>query len=171
MRFLLAFLSCFFLIIFSCEAYANFSGSWAIDLKASTSPESLLKRLQIPFVQRRLAASIKIEAVYKQSPEQLVIRASGPGFSRTEQIQINGPPEARTEKIIGSYTIQTRWSAAGSQLITTYNFRTKDGKNAVLIVNRSLADAGATLVLNGTMQVEGEPQKWVVRRVWRKVAN
>ena len=171
MRFLLASLSCLFLVICSCEASTDFSGSWAIDLKASTSPDSLLKRLQVPFVQRRLAASIKIEAVYRQSPEQLVIRARGPGFSRTEQIQINGPPEARTEEMTGSYTIQTRWSAAGSQLITTYNFRTKDGKNAVLIINRSLADAGATLVLNGTMQVEGEPQKWVVRRVWRKVAN
>jgi hypothetical protein len=170
MRFLAPFF-CLFLIVCSCEASANFSGSWAIDLKASTSPDSLLKRLQIPFVQRRLAASMKVEAVYKQSPDQLVIRARGSGFSRTEQIQINGPPEARTEKITGPYTIQTRWSAAGTQLITTYNFRTKDGKNANLIINRSLADAGATLVLNGTMHVEGEPQKWVVRRVWRKEVN
>ena len=170
MRFLVPF-SCVFLIVCSCEASTNFSGSWAIDLKASTSPDLLLKRLQIPFVQRRFAASMKIEAVYKQSPDQLVIRARGSGFSRTEQIQINGPPEARTEKITGPYTIQTRWSAAGSQLITTYNFRTKDGKNATLTISRSLADGGATLVLNGTMQVEGEPQKWVVRRVWRKEVN
>jgi hypothetical protein len=154
MRFLAPFF-CLFLIVCSCEASANFSGSWAIDLKASTSPDSLLKRLQIPFVQRRFAASMKIEAVYKQSPDQLVIRARGSGFSRTEQIQINGPPEARTEKITGPYTIQTRWSAAGTQLITTYNFRTKDGKNAILIINRSLTDAGATLVLNGNHACRG----------------
>src|SRR5580704_5024894 len=111
MRFLVPFF-CLFLIVCSCEASTNFSGSWAIDLKASTSPDSLLKRLQIPFVQRRFAASMKIEAVYKQSPDQLVIRARGPGFSRTEQIQINGPPEARKEELTGPYTIQTRWSAA-----------------------------------------------------------
>jgi hypothetical protein len=154
MRFLVPF-SCVFLIVCSCEASTNFSGSWAIDLKASTSPDLLLKRLQIPFVQRRFAASMKIEAVYKQSPDQLVIRARGAGFSRTEQIQINGPPETRKEEITGPYTIQTRWSAAGTQLITTYNFRTKDGKNAILIINRSLTDAGATLVLNGNHACRG----------------
>jgi hypothetical protein len=35
----------------------------------------------------------------------------------------------------------------------------------MLMINRSLADGGATLVLNRTMHVEGEPQKWVVRGV------
>ncbi len=171
MRLLGAAFSCLFLIICSCEASANFSGSWALDLQASTSPDSLLKRLRIPLIQRHLAASLKIEAVYVQSPELLVIRARGPGFSRTEHIHINRPPEAREEAITGPYTTRTHWSAAGAQLVTTYNFRTKDGKNAVLVINRSLADAGATLVLNGTMTVEGEPQKWVVRRIWRKVAK
>ena len=34
----------------SCEASANFSGTWAIDLKTSTSPDSLLKSLQTSFV-------------------------------------------------------------------------------------------------------------------------
>ncbi len=168
MRSVAAVLCGFFLTVCSCVASTDFSGSWAIDLKASTSPDSLLKRLQIPLVQRHLAASIKIEAVYTQSPELLVIATRAPGFSRTENLRFNGPVESRSEQITGPYTMQTRWSADGTQLITSYHFRTKDGKNASLVVNRGLTDGGATLVLDATMRVEGESQKWVVRRIWRK---
>jgi hypothetical protein len=171
MRFVASVLSGFFLIVFSCAASTDFSGTWDLDLKASTSPDSLLQRLQISPIQRRLAARMKIEAVYRQSPDQLVIIARGSGFSRTEQIHFTGPPESRKEEMTGSYIIQTRWSADGTQLITTYNFRLKDGKKASLVIKRKLTDAGTTLVLNQTMHVEGEPQKWEVQRIWRKRAK
>jgi hypothetical protein len=71
----------------------------------------------------------------------------------------------------GSYTIQTHWSTDGAQLITTYNFRLKDGKKAKLFIKRKVTDAGSTLVLDETMRVEGEPQNWTVQRIWRKNAN
>jgi hypothetical protein len=53
-------------------------------------------------------------------------------------------------------------------LITTYKFRTKDGKKANLIIKRKLADQGATLILEGTMQVEGDAQKWLIEADPRK---
>jgi hypothetical protein len=167
-RLLASALSVVLLIVCSSAASTDFSGTWALDLKASTSPESLLKRLQIPLIQRRLAARMKIEAVYKQSPKLLVIFSQGSGFSRTEQIRLSGPPESRTEAMTGPYTIQTRWSADGAQLVSTYHFRLKDGETASLVIKRKLTDAGSTLVLDGAMHVEGEPQKWTVQRVWRK---
>jgi hypothetical protein len=98
MRLLEAVFSALFLIACSCSASADFSGIWAIDLKASTSPDALLKRLQIPLIQRRLAASLKIKAVYRQSQDLLTVDARGPGFSRTEQIPFNEPP-TRSEQI------------------------------------------------------------------------
>ena len=171
MRLLASALCVVLLIVCSSAASTDFTGTWALDLKASTSPDSLLKRLEIPLVQRRLAARIKLEAVYRQSPNLLAIISRGPGFSRTEQIQLNGSPESRTEAMTGPYTIQTRWSADGAQLIATYHFRVKDGKNASLVIDRKLTDAGTTLVQNGTMRVEGEPQKWLVQRIWRKSAK
>ena len=171
MRLLASALCGLFLIACSSAASTDFSGSWALDLKASTSPDSLLKRLQIPLIKRRLAASMKLEAVYRQSPDLLVIISRASGFSRTEQLHFNRPPESRTEAMTGSYTIQTHWSADGAQLITTYHFRLKDGKNASLVIKRKLTDAGTTLVVNETMQVEGEPQKWLVQRIWRKSAK
>jgi hypothetical protein len=71
----------------------------------------------------------------------------------------------------GAYTIQTHWSGDGTQLITTYNFRLKDGKNARLVIKRKVTDAGSTLVLDETMGVEGEAQNWTVQRIWRKSAK
>ena len=168
MRFLASVLTGFFLIVCSSAASTNFSGTWALDLKASTSPDSVLKRLEIPPIQRRLAARMKLEAVCRQSPNQLVIISRCPGFSRTEKLYFNGPAESRTEAVTGRYTIQTRWSADGAQLITTYNFRVKDGRNASLVIKRNLTDEGTTLVLNETMRVEGEPQIRVVQRIWRR---
>jgi hypothetical protein len=46
--------------------------------------------------------------------------------------------------------------------MTTYSFRTKDGKNASLVIKRKTTETEASLVLTDTMHVEGEPQKWVV---------
>ena len=171
MRFLASALSGFFLIVCSCPASTDFSGTWDLDLKASTSPDSLLKRLEIPAIQRRLAARMKIKAVYRQSPDQLVIIARASGFSRTERLHFEGPPESRKEQMTGTYTIQTHWSAEGTQLVSTYKFRLKDGKNASLVIKRKLIDAGTTLVLNQTMRVEGESQKWEVQRIWHKGAK
>jgi hypothetical protein len=171
MRFLASVLTGFFLIVCSSAASTNFSGTWTLDLKASTSPDSVLKRLEIPPIQRRLAARMKIQAIYRQLPDQLVIVARGSGFSRTERLLFNRPPESRTEQMTGTYTIQTRWSADDTQLISTYNFRLKDGKNASLVIKRKLTDSGTTIVLDQTMRVEGEPQKWEVQRIWHKAAK
>jgi hypothetical protein len=160
-----------FLIVYSSAASTDFSGTWALDLNATTAPATKQTRLQIPLIQRRLAARIKLDAVYKQSPNLLVIVSRGSGFSRTEQIRLNGPPESRTEELTGPYTIQTRWSADGAQLISTYHFRLKDGETASMVIKRKLTDAGSTLVLDGAMHVEGESQKWLLQRVWRKRAE
>ena len=171
MRLLASALCILFLIVCSSAASTNFSGTWDLDLRASTSPNLLLKRLQISSIHRRLASHTKLKAVYRQTPGLLVIISRGSGFSRTEQLHFNGPPESRTEAMTGSYTIQTRWSADGAKLITTYNFRLKDGKKASLVIKRKVTDAGITLVLDETMRVEGEAQNWEVQRIWRKSAK
>ena len=169
---LLAFgLSVLFLIVCSSAASTNFSGTWDLDLSASTSPDLLLKRLQISSLHRRLASHLKLKATYRQNPDLLVITSRGSGFSRTEELHLRGPAETRTEAMTGSYTIQTHWSADGAQLISTYKFRLKDGKNASLVIKRKVTDAGSTLVLDETMRVEGEPQNWAVQRIWRKSAK
>jgi len=128
----------------------------------------MLKRLGVPWIERKVATAIKLESTYTQSPSLLTIHTHGPAFSRTELIRLDDKPETQTEALTGPYTIRSRWSAHGTQLVSTISFRTKDGHDAQLIVVRQLADAGKTLVLTQTLKVTGDPGTWMVRRVWRK---
>jgi len=129
----------------------------------------MLKRLGVPWIERKLAASIKLESTYTQSPSLLTIHTHGPAFSRTELIRLDNKPETKTEALTGLYTIRIRWSPDGTQLVSTISFRTKDGHDAQLIVVRQLADAGKTLLLTQTLKVAGHPGTWMVRRVCRKL--
>jgi len=146
----------------------DLSGKWVLDLHASSSSDPMLKRLGVPWIERKLAASIKLESTYTQSPSLLTIRTHGPAFSRTELIRLDNKPETKTEALTGLYTIRIRWSPDGTQLVSTISFRTKDGHDAQLIVVRQLGDAGKTLVLTQTLKVTGDSGTWMVRRVWRK---
>jgi hypothetical protein len=100
----------------------------------------MMKRLGVPGLQRKLAASIKLEATYQQSKDHLTVRTRGPAFSRVERFDFSGRPEEKTEKLTGPYTVRTAWSPDGKQLISTSAFRTKDGKGATLKVARQLVE-------------------------------
>jgi hypothetical protein len=151
-------------------ASVNFNGTWVLDLKASDSPEPMLKRMGVSALERKLAGSTKLESTYQQSGNLLKITTRAPGFSRTEHLRLDGHPETKTEKRTGPYTIRTSWSHHGKELVSISTFRTKDGKNAELIVTRKLADGGNTLVLSQKLKIEGESAEPVLRRIWRRKA-
>jgi len=151
-------------------ASVNFNGTWVLDLNASDSPGPMLKRTGVSALERKLAGSAKLESTYTQSGNLLTITTRGPAFSRTEHLRLDGHPETKTEKQAGTYTIRTSWSHDGKKLISASTFRTKNGKNAELIVARKLANGGNTLVLSQTLKIEGEPPELVLRRIWRRKA-
>jgi hypothetical protein len=105
----------------------DFSGKWVLDLHSSNSSDPMLERLGVPWIERKVAAAIKLESTYTQSLSLLTIHTHGPAFSRTEVIRLDNKPETKTEALTGPYTIRSRWSAHGSQLVSTISFRTKDG--------------------------------------------
>jgi hypothetical protein len=152
----------------SSFASVNFSGTWVLDLKASDSPEAMMKRMGVSALERKLAASTKLEGTYSQQGNLLTITTKGPGFSRTEHLCFDGHPETESEKRTGTYTIRTSWAHHGKELISASTFRTKAGKNAELIVVRKLTDGGNTLVLSQTLKIQGEPQEPVLHRIWRR---
>src|SRR5215469_2936518 len=145
-------------------ASVDFSGTWVLDLKASDSPDPILKRMGASALELMFAGSTKLESTYRQSRNLLTITTRGPFFSRTEKLRLDGALETKTEKKTGSYTIRNVWSNHGKGLISTSAFRTRDDKNAELTVTRTLADGGNTLVLTQRLKVEGEPPQPVVRR-------
>lgn len=157
-------------LVSSGMASVNFNGTWVLDLKASDSLEPMLKRMGVSALERKLAGSTKLESTYHQSANHLTIKTRGPGFSRTEHLRLDGRPEEKTEKRTGPYTIRTSWSHHGKELISISTFRTKDSKNAELIVTYKLAEGGNTLVISQTLKIEGEPPGPVLRRIWRRKA-
>src|SRR5215469_7318098 len=80
-------------LVSSGMASVNFNGTWVLDLKASDSPEPMLKRMGASALERKLAGSIKLESTYHQSAHLLTITTRGPGFSRTEHLRLDGRPE------------------------------------------------------------------------------
>jgi len=46
----------------SSFATVNFNGTWVLDLKASDSPEPMMKRWEVSGPERKLAASTKLES-------------------------------------------------------------------------------------------------------------
>jgi len=149
-------------------ASVDFSGTWVLDLKASDSPDAMLKRMGASALERKFAASTKLESTYRQSGNLLTITTRAPLFSRTERLRLDGHSEKKTENRTGPYTIRNVWSQHGKELISISAFRTKDDKNAELHITRKLAEGGNELVLTQTLKIEGEPSQPVVRRIWRR---
>ncbi len=81
----------------SGSAGQDFNGTWILDLKASDSPESMLKRMGISFLERKLAATIELDAKYSQSSTELSIDTHGLAFSRRENLHLDGTEQTNAE--------------------------------------------------------------------------
>src|SRR5258708_13081966 len=55
----------------SCLASVNFSGIWTLDLKASDSPDPMMKRIRVPLIHRNLPPSPKLAHTSPQ-PDKLL---------------------------------------------------------------------------------------------------
>ena len=146
----------------------DFNGNWVLDLRASSSPEAVLKRLGATWIERQLGGSVQLQATYTQTPAVLTVTLRGPAFRRTDVMRIDNQPETKGDSRTGQYTIRTFWAGNGTQLNSAIAFRTKDSRDAHLTIVREIADGGKTLTLRGTLKVAGESETWTLRRVWRR---
>jgi hypothetical protein len=158
----------FFWLVSGAAGSTDLSGAWVLDLRASSSPEPILKRLGASWVERTLGSSLQLQSTYIQTPHLLTVHIRGPAFNRTDVMRIDNKPETKEESRTGRYTIRTFWSADGTQLISAVSLRTKDSRAAQFTIVRELADGGKTLILTGTLKITGESGTYTVRRVWRK---
>jgi hypothetical protein len=171
MRLLLVVVGSVLFLVPHAFGLTDFSGTWALDLRSSSSPDPIMKRLGASWVERQLGSSLQLESTYIQTPHLLTVYMRGPAFRRTDVIRINNQPETKEDPQTGRYTIRTWWSGHGSQLVSAVSLRTKDSRDAELTIARELADGGKALILIGTLKVKGESGTWMVRRVWRRRAR
>jgi len=167
-RFVLVATGALLLAVSPAFANTDFNGNWELDLRASSSPDAVLKRLGASWVERQFGGSLKLQATYSQTPHLLTVHLRGLGFRRTDKLPINNKLQSQEDSLPGRYTIHTFWSGNGAQLVAAVSLHTKDGRDAQVTIVRELSDGGKTLILRGTLKVVNEPETWTLRRVWRK---
>jgi hypothetical protein len=84
MRFLLVAAGALFFAVAPAFALTDFNGHWVLDLRASSSPETILKRLGASWIERQLGGVVQLQATYKQTPDLLTVTLKGPAFRTKE---------------------------------------------------------------------------------------
>ena len=150
----------------------NVSGTWTLDLSASTSLDPLMDQIGAALVDRKYAASTKLTATLNQTAGTLTIAARGPGFALDQTLYLDGRTDTGNLNLLGATSLnaKTVWSHDYKQLLEAHQIRTKQGKDGKLIIKRSLIDQGKTLVVVYNLKLNGEPSETSARQIWRKQA-
>jgi hypothetical protein len=150
----------------------NFSGTWTVDLKASTSLDLLMKEIGANFLERKYAASVKLKATLHQTEHVLTVATRGPGFALDETLYLDGHTDSSNLNLLGATSLQTStaWSKDHKQLVETHQIKTKQEKEGQLIIERYLIDEGKTMVVAFALALNPEPNKTSARQMWHKQA-
>jgi hypothetical protein len=148
----------------------NFSGSWTLDLEASTSLEPLMNQIGASPLDRKYAAQTKLKATLQQTEDVLTVATRGPGFALDQTLYFDGRNDPSNLKLLGATSVnaKTVWSEDFKQLIETHQIRTTDGKDGQLTIKRYLTDQGKTLVVAFDLKLNAEQNDASARQVWRK---
>jgi hypothetical protein len=150
----------------------NFSGTWVVDLQASTSLDPLMTRIGAGFLDRKYAAYTKVKATLNQTADVLTIAARGPGFALNQTLYLDGRNDPTYLQILGATSVNTKtvWSKDYKQLVETHHIRTKKGRDGELIIKRNLTDQGDAVVVVMSLKLDEEATPTSARQIWRKQA-
>jgi hypothetical protein len=148
----------------------NFSGTWKLDLKASTSVEHLMKQIGASPLQQKCAAWIRLKATIHQTENVLTVATRGLGFALDRTLYLDGRTDPSNKQLLGATTLKTRtaWSEDQKQLIETHQIKTRQGKEGELIIKRYLINDGKNMVLAFSVKLNAEPQITSARQIWHK---
>ena len=150
----------------------NFSGTWTLDLRASTPLEPLLKEVGAGILEQKFAAWANLTATFHQTEDILMVATRGPGFALDETLYLDGRKDPSSLQLLGATSLNTKtvWSTDAKQLVATHQIKTKQGKEGQLIVTRYLIDDGDTLMVTFTLRLNAEPDEVSARQIWHKQA-
>jgi hypothetical protein len=150
----------------------NLSGTWMLDLKASTSVEPLMKQIGADLLEQKYATSTELKATFHQTEEVLTIATRGPGFALDETLYLDGRTDPSNQQLLGATALKTRtaWSEDRKQLVATHQIKTKQGKAGQLIITRYLINEGKSMVVAFTLMLDAEPSETSARQIWNKQA-
>ena len=148
----------------------NFSGTWTLDLKASTSVEPLMRQIGASLLEQKYAAWITLKATVHQTEQVLTVATRGLGFALDRTLYLDGRTDPSNKQLLGATALKTRtaWSEDQKQLIETHHIKTRQGKQGELIIKRYLINDGKNMVLAFTVKLNAEPQITSARQIWHK---
>jgi hypothetical protein len=148
----------------------NFSGTWKLDLKASTSVEPLMKQIGANLFEQKYAVWIRLKATIHQTENVLTVATRGLGFALDRTLYLDGRTDPSNKLLLGATALKTRtaWSEDQKQLIETHQIKTRQGKQGQLIIKRYLINDGKNMVLAFTAKLNAEPQITSARQIWHK---
>ena len=148
----------------------DFSGSWTLDLQASTSLEPLMSQIGASSLDQKYAAQTSLKARLQQTEDSLKVSTRGPGFALDQTLHLDGRNDSGNLELLGATSVnaKTTWSSDFKQLVESHQIRTKQGKDGQLTIKRYLADQGKTLVVGFSLTLNAEPNQTSARQVWRK---
>lgn len=150
----------------------NLSGTWTLDLNASTSLEPLMNQIGASPLDRKYVTSTSLTATLNQTEDILTVATRGPGFSLDQTLYFDGRVDTGNLNFLGATSInaKTAWSKDNKQLVEIHHIRTKQGKDGNLIIKRYLMDQGKTLVVVFSLKLDAELSEASARQIWRKQA-
>jgi hypothetical protein len=148
----------------------NFSGTWTLDLKASTSVEPLMKQIGASLFEQKYAASITLRATVLQTEQVLTVATRGLGFALDRTLYLDGRTDPSNKQLLGATALKTKtaWSEDQKQLVETHQIKTTQGKEGQLIIKRYLIDDGKSMVVAFTVSLNAEPKITSARQIWHK---
>ena len=148
----------------------NLSGTWTLDLQASTSVEPLMKQIGANLLEQKYAAWITLKATVLQTEQVLTVATRGPGFALDRTLYLDGRTDPSNKQLLGATALKTRtaWSEDPTQLVETHQIKTRQGKEGQLIIKRYLINDGKSMVLAFTVKLNAEPQITSAHEIWHK---
>ena len=148
----------------------NFSGTWKLDLKASTSVEHLMKQIGASLFERKYAASIRLKATVHQTEQVLTVATRGLGFALDRTLYLDGRTDPSNKQLLGATALKTRtaWSEDQKHLVEKHHIRTRQGKEGQLTIKRSLIEQGKAVEAVMILKLDEEPTPTSARQIWRK---
>ena len=150
----------------------DLSGTWTLDLAASTSLDPLMNQIGASLFDRKYAAWTRLTATLNQTEDTLTVATRGLGFALDQTLYLDGRTDTGKLGLLGATSLnaKTAWSKDNKQLVETHQIRTKQGKDGNLIIKRYLIDQGKSLVVVFSLKLNAEPSEISARQIWRKQA-
>jgi hypothetical protein len=154
----------------SATTKPDFNGTWELDHQASSSLEPLMDKIGAGFVERKLAEVAPLKATFHQSEDVVTVATRAPGFSLNEILYLDGRSRPTNIDLLGGTTLNVSavWSNDQQQLISTYQIKTKQGKDGELIIKRYLINGMKSEGVVFTLKLNGQPDAISARQIWNK---